>query len=187
MNIITKELSALYENSELPPIQVQYKDFANWQNESLKKDTIKKQESYWLNLYNDGGPVLNFPTDFPRPKEYSVEGDTVHFEIKDDLLEKLRALAEDQQVTMYMLIMACYTTLLSKYTNQEDIVIGSPIAGRVHDDLKSVVGMFVNTLALRNWYVNKNLDRIHKFIRGWRLIIKSCMYSFIVIPVYIHF
>ncbi|WP_262421932.1 condensation domain-containing protein [Bacillus aquiflavi] len=112
---------------------------------------MKRQEAYWLNLFKDEVPMLNMPTDYKRPPIQSTEGDLVQFEIDSDLSANLKKMAKEHGVTLYMLLLAGYTALLSKYTGQEDIVVGSPIAGRPHDDLKDVIGMFVNTLAMRNY------------------------------------
>lgn len=91
------------------------------------------------------------PTDYKRPQKRHFEGDVFQFEIDGETSDKLKKLAKDNGATMYMLLLAGYTTLLSKYTGQEDIVVGSPIAGRHHSDLKHVIGMFINTLAMRNY------------------------------------
>ncbi|PEU19788.1 hypothetical protein CN526_29115, partial [Bacillus wiedmannii] len=146
MSILMKELTNLLEKKELAPLEIQYKDYSEWQKEFYKGDNIKKQEEYWLKVFEDEIPVLNMPTDFSRPQIQSSEGDRLSFEIDRELTNKLKILAKENGVTMYMLLLAAYTTLLSKYTGQEDIIVGSPIAGRQHDDLKNTIGMFVNTL-----------------------------------------
>ncbi|MBA4538818.1 amino acid adenylation domain-containing protein, partial [Bacillus aquiflavi] len=128
-----------------------YKDYSEWQKEYYKGEKIKKQEEYWLKVFEDEIPVLNMPTDYPRPQMQSNEGDRIGFEIDRELTEELKNFATENGVTMYMLLLAAYTALLSKYTGQEDIIVGSPIAGRSHEDLKNSIGMFVNTLAMRNF------------------------------------
>ncbi|NEY83022.1 amino acid adenylation domain-containing protein, partial [Bacillus sp. 3H-10] len=151
MGIFTRELAELYEGKELSPLNLQYKDYSAWQRELSTKEEMKRQEAYWLNLFKDEVPMLNMPTDYKRPPIQSTEGDLVQFEIDSDLSANLKKMAKEHGVTLYMLLLAGYTALLSKYTGQEDIVVGSPIAGRPHDDLKDVIGMFVNTLAMRNY------------------------------------
>ncbi|PFJ10577.1 condensation domain-containing protein, partial [Bacillus cereus] len=89
--------------------------------------------------------------DYKRPPTQSVEGARRSFEIDSELTKKLNRIAKENGVTMYMLLLAGYTTLLSRYTGQDDIVVGSPIAGRSHHDFENIVGMFVNTLAMRNY------------------------------------
>ncbi|MBA4538661.1 amino acid adenylation domain-containing protein [Bacillus aquiflavi] len=151
MNILMKELADLCAKKELPPLNIQYKDYSEWQKEYYKGEKIKKQEEYWLKVFEDEIPVLNMPTDYPRPQMQSNEGDRIGFEIDRELTEELKSFATENGVTMYMLLLAAYTALLSKYTGQEDIIVGSPIAGRSHEDLKNIIGMFVNTLAMRNF------------------------------------
>ncbi|WP_139487924.1 non-ribosomal peptide synthase/polyketide synthase [Brevibacillus dissolubilis] len=150
MGILTKELAELYAGQALAPLTLQYKDYSEWQRELYQTEEIKQQEQYWQNVFQDEIPVLNMPTDYARPQSRSFEGDLVSFELNSDVAAKLQQLAKEHGVTMYMLLLAGYTTLLSRYTGQEDIIVGSPIAGRPHDDLKDVIGMFINTLALRN-------------------------------------
>ncbi|WP_425279757.1 condensation domain-containing protein, partial [Bacillus velezensis] len=150
MGILTRELAELYEGKELPALKIQYKDYSAWQKQASARTEMKKQEDYWLNVFKEEVPVLNMPTDFRRPASQSTEGGLVCFEFDRDLSFKLNEMAKEHGVTLYMLLLAGYTTLLSKYTGQEDIIVGSPISGRPHEDLKHVMGIFLNTLAMRN-------------------------------------
>ncbi|MCK4258962.1 MAG: amino acid adenylation domain-containing protein [Halanaerobiales bacterium] len=147
---LVKEFIALYQGINLPKLKVQYKDFAVWQNELLKTDIIESQEKYWLGIFADEIPILNMSTDYPRPSIQSFRGENIEAEIDGELIVKLRELAIQTGSTLYMVLLTAYNVLLSKYTGQEDIVIGSPIAGRRHADLENIIGMFVNMLALRN-------------------------------------
>ena len=151
MSIITREFISLYEGKELLELPIQYKDFSVWQNELLKSDEIRKQEEYWTNTFAGELPVLNVPSDYPRPAIQSLEGDEILFRIDNELLNKLKPVISETGSTLYMLLLASYTTLLHKYTDQQDIIVGSPVAGRTHSDLENIVGMFVNTLAMRNY------------------------------------
>ncbi|MGX5439997.1 non-ribosomal peptide synthase/polyketide synthase [Bacillus thuringiensis] len=151
MGILTRELCKFYEGKELSPLDIQYKDYSVWQKELFTQEEMKKQEEYWMHVFKEEVPVLNMPTDYKRPLTQSVEGDRNSFEIDSELTKKLNRIVKENGVTMYMLLLAGYTTLLSRYTGQDDIVVGSPIAGRIHHDLKNIVGMFVNTLAMRNY------------------------------------
>ena len=151
MSIMTRELSTLYSGEKLPELRIQYKDFSQWQNRMLETDAIKKQKKYWLDLFAGEIPVLNMPTDYPRPSVQSFEGDHISFEIDSVFSDALAAMAFRYEVTMYMLLLAAFNVLLSKYSGQEDIIVGSPIAGRQHADLENIIGMFVNTLAMRNF------------------------------------
>ncbi|MCK4259967.1 MAG: amino acid adenylation domain-containing protein, partial [Halanaerobiales bacterium] len=108
-------------------------------------------EEYWLDTFSGEIPVLNMPTDYPRPLEVNYAGEEIDFAIDKDVSDKLKDLAKKNGATLYMTLLAAYNVLLCKYTNQEDIIVGSPIAGRPHADLEKIIGMFVNTLALRNY------------------------------------
>ncbi|UCH98493.1 MAG: amino acid adenylation domain-containing protein [Candidatus Aminicenantes bacterium] len=150
MEIFIREFMALYGGEELPPLRLQYKDYAQWQNREQESDSIKKQEAYWVKLFEGEIPVLTLPTDFPRPVVQSFAGDRLNFELGEEATRALRALALEEGVTLYMVLVALFNLFLSKIASQEDIVIGTPIAGRRHADLIDIIGMFVNTLALRN-------------------------------------
>ncbi len=151
VGILVKELASLYEGQELPELRIQYKDFSAWQNNLLTTERFKQQEAYWLQAFAGELPVLNMPIDYARPPVRSFEGAELNFALEKDLTEALNKLASKTGTTMYMVLLAAYNIALSKYTGQEDIIVGSPIAGRSHDDLENVVGMFVNTLAMRNY------------------------------------
>ncbi len=155
MSIVAKEFIRLYSGQQLKPLKIQYKDFAEWQNKLLGGEEIKKQEEYWTSVFDRTSfqeeiPVLNMPIDYPRPAVQSFEGANVSFNIDESLTEKLRQLTKQTGTTMYMLLLGAYNVLLSKYTGQEDIVVGTPIAGRGHADLQEIIGMFINTLVMRN-------------------------------------
>ena len=151
IGILLKEIASLYGGRNLPKLKVQYRDFSVWQEEKLKTEVIKKQEEYWLNVFSEEIPVLNMPTDYQRPAVQSFEGNTISFEAKGELVKGLKKTATDMGATMYMVLLGAYNVLLSKYADQEDVVVGTPIAGRPHADLQGIIGMFVNTLAMRNY------------------------------------
>ncbi|WP_139357857.1 condensation domain-containing protein, partial [Clostridium beijerinckii] len=150
MSIMIREFAELYNDKELEPLKLQYKDFSEWQNNFLKSKEMKKQEEYWLNVFSDEIPVLNMPTDYKRPAMQSFEGDSINFELNEEVTLKLRKLIKETGTTMHMVLMSAFNVLLAKYSGQEDIVVGTPVAGRPHADLQNIMGMFVNTLALRN-------------------------------------
>ena len=151
MNILIKEFVQLYEGKILPPLRIQYKDYAAWQTGAGRLSRMKKQEAYWLELFSGDIPVLHVPTDFKRPSKRDFTGATLHFIMDRQRSAGLKQLALESGSTLYMVLLAAYTLLLSKYSGQEDIIVGSPIAGRPHADLEPVIGMFVNTLAMRNY------------------------------------
>jgi len=149
--ILVKDFLALQEGEELLPLRVQYKDFSQWQNGEREDKNLKRKEEYWLKEFEGEIPVLELPTDYLRPVEQSFEGNSINFEIKDEETRALKAMALSEGSTLFMVLTAMYTILLSKLSGQEDIVIGIPIAGRRHADLEKIIGMFVNTIALRNY------------------------------------
>ncbi|MGG3840811.1 amino acid adenylation domain-containing protein, partial [Paenibacillus thiaminolyticus] len=150
MELFLRELAQLYEGAELPPLRIQYKDYAAWQQGEMQRERMRKQEAYWLDVFGGEIPVLDLPTDYARPLVRSFTGNTFRFVIDEQRSEKLRQLALQTGTTLYMVLLAAYTTLLSKYSGQEDIIVGTPVAGRTHAELEPILGMFVNTLAIRN-------------------------------------
>jgi amino acid adenylation domain-containing protein len=150
INILTRELTALYENRALPGLRLQYRDYCLWQQQPAVKAAIGRQQAYWLGEFAAEIPVLNLPTDFPRPHRQSFSGESLAADIDSRLLAGLRKTASSLNVTLYMLLLgACYI-LLQKLSGQQDIVVGTPLAARRHADLEPIIGMFVNTLALRS-------------------------------------
>lgn len=151
MNILVREFASMYEGKKLQPLKVQYKNFSEWQNGLKQTAVMKKQEDYWLQVYKKPVPILNMPTDYSRPPIQSFEGDEVSFRICSKIVEELHKVSIDSGTTLFMILLAAYNILLYKYTGQEDIVVGTPIAGRKHKDFENVMGMFVNTLAIRSF------------------------------------
>ncbi|MBC2565720.1 non-ribosomal peptide synthetase, partial [Clostridium saccharobutylicum] len=151
MEILLKEIGYLYEGKKLDELKIQYKDFSEWQKKFFTTEAAKKQEAYWLKEFSGKIPVLNMPTDYQRPSEQSFEGDKIKFRLDKTVTDKLKEIAAKTDATLYMTIVAAYNVLLSKYTGQEDIIVGSPVAGRTHESFQNIVGMFVNTIALRNF------------------------------------
>ncbi|MGD2085114.1 MAG: amino acid adenylation domain-containing protein [Candidatus Aminicenantes bacterium] len=148
--IFLKDLIALYNGEELPGLKIQYKDFSQWQNKVMKKERMKEQEAYWLGEFAGEIPALNIASDFKRPPVKSVEGRTLYFDIPAGETRALKKIAQEEEVTLYMVLLALFNVLCYKLSGQEDIVVGTATAGRWHADLEQVMGMFANTLALRN-------------------------------------
>lgn len=152
--VIIKELLMLLEGEKPTELKIQFKEFAAWQNKLLSSDAIKSQEEYWLGRFpeHQGGtiPILNMPTDFQRPPHKTYAGDRVIITAQSSILDGLNRVGQATASTLHMIMLAIYTVLLSKYSGQEDIIVGSPIAGRSYRPLKNVFGMFVNMLVNRN-------------------------------------
>jgi amino acid adenylation domain-containing protein len=151
MDLFVRETMALYSGAKLPPLKLQYRDYSEWQTGDRQKKTIKEQEEYWLSQFADEVPVLDLPFDYPRPAVQSFEGTALFFEVSAESSRSINRLALDTGATSFMVLLAIYNILLSKLSGQEDIVVGTPIAARRHPDLERIIGMFVNTLAMRNY------------------------------------
>ncbi|MEM9921798.1 MAG: amino acid adenylation domain-containing protein, partial [Bacteroidota bacterium] len=148
--ILIHDFLSLYAGRDLPALNLQYKDYAEWQQSAEHQSRIEQEKTFWLNEFADEWNVPNLPTDRPRPATKSLDGAVVESRIGKETSRRLKVLAEEKGVTMYMLLLALYYTLLSRLTGEEDLVVGTPVSGRQHADLENTIGMFVNTLALRN-------------------------------------
>jgi amino acid adenylation domain-containing protein len=149
--ILTDEFMKLCAGETLEPLRLQYKDYSEWQGSENRKAVIKKQEEYWLKTFEEKIPILNLPTDYPRPLTQSFEGSHVEFRLEANQAIRLREMAEEFDATLYILFLSLFNVFLSKLSDQEDIIIGTPIAARRHIHLKKIIGMFVNTLPMRNY------------------------------------
>lgn len=154
MGVLFRELAAftesLFTDSEpaLAPLPVQYADYAIWQREWLQGDVLDEQLRYWRNQLANT-PVLDLPTDRPRPAVQTYRGAEESLQVPQTLLERLKTLSRDSDVTLFMTLLAAFKVLLHRYTHQGDIVVGSPVAGRTEPEVEELIGFFVNTLALR--------------------------------------
>ncbi|MDB9304092.1 amino acid adenylation domain-containing protein [Nodularia spumigena CS-591/12] len=155
MDIFRKELFTLYtafsngESSPLVPLSLQYADFAHWQRSYLQGETLNKQLNYWQQQLAEINPLLELPTDYPRPSVQSFRGRSEFIQINLDLTQKLKRLSQESGTTLFMTLLAVFALLLSRYSNQNDIVVGSAIANRNRREIEPLIGFFVNTLALR--------------------------------------
>ena len=145
MGIFIKEFSSLYNGEKLDELTHQYKDYSQW----MRTRDLSAQKEYWVKEFTDEIPVLDMPLDYTRPQEQSFNGAMTFSTTGKELREKLKKLASRTGTTEYMIFLSAAMVTLSKYSRQEDIVIGSPISGRTHKDTERMLGMFVNTLAMR--------------------------------------
>jgi amino acid adenylation domain-containing protein len=154
MGVLIREIATLYTaiNSEnlspLPSLTIQYADFAHWQREWLQGEVLETQLAYWRQQL-DGICVLNLPTDQPRPAVQTYRGATQFLQLPKHLSEALEALSQGEGVTLFMTLLAAFQILLHRYTQQEDIAVGSPIANRNRSEIEGLIGFFVNSLVLR--------------------------------------
>lgn len=155
--ILVQEFLALYSGRDLPGLNIQYKDFSQWLNSKKTQTALKRQETYWLNEFEGEIPVLNLPLDYQRPAEKAYDGENVPFKLEKKEVAALRKLALEKNTTLFAVLLSLYYVFLSKISRQNDIVVGIPIAGRRHIAKENIIGMFVNTLALRNKPEGENI------------------------------
>ncbi|MBK3493949.1 amino acid adenylation domain-containing protein [Viridibacillus sp. YIM B01967] len=161
MSIIIRELVQLYEGKSLEDLTIQYKDYCVWQSKFKETNEYKSQESYWLDLTKGEIPTLQLPLDFVRPEIKSFEGDIVKYNLASDLTTDIRKLALNCNSTVHMVLMTAYYVLLHKYTGQEDIIVGTVSGTRRHEEMKDNIGLFINTLPMRNYpYKEKSFDQL---------------------------
>ena len=149
LGILVHELSQLYSGDSLPELPIQYPDYAAWQRRWLAGERLQTQSAYWRKALADAPALLSLPTDRPRPARQSLTGAFVLVRINAPLAEQLRQVSQQCGVTLYMTVLAAWAAVLSRLSGQHDIVIGTPTANRGHREIESLIGFFVNTLALR--------------------------------------
>lgn len=148
-NIFLNEIAEVYNNNVLPNLEIQYKDFAKWQRITQNEEYLEEQKSYWVNKLTNY-ETLNLPTDFSRPSEFDYKGRELIYELRPGLMDDLEVIAKKQATSLFSVTLSAFMILLAAYSNQKDIVVGTPIANRQIKGTKDLIGFFVNTLALRN-------------------------------------
>jgi iturin family lipopeptide synthetase A len=151
--IFVRELLALYIGANLNLLPIQYKDYSEWQRSPRQQQRLAHQEAYWLSQFQTGDeiPVLVLPYDYPRPVLQSFAGDVLVSRLSEEETQALRKIATQENMTLYMVLMAIFNVFLLKLSGQEDIVVGTPVAGRRHVELEPIIGVFINTLPIRNY------------------------------------
>ncbi|MGP4001154.1 amino acid adenylation domain-containing protein [Streptomyces sp. 8N706] len=173
MRVIWKELSALYDAyaadqpTRLPPLAIQYADYAVWQHSWLDSDRAAGQLHFWTDLLKGAPESLDLPTDHPRPKALSGQGHTIDFVIPAETAEAVRRVGQAHSATPFMTFLTAFHTLLARYTGVSDIVTGSPVSGRVRPETEDLIGFFVNTMALRStWTGDPKFSELLDRMRG---------------------
>ncbi|HST58816.1 MAG TPA: amino acid adenylation domain-containing protein [Longimicrobium sp.] len=155
MNVLVREISALYAayrdggESPLPDLPVQYADYAVWQRAQLSGDALDRQLAYWRERLAGAPELLELPIDHPRPAVQGHHGASVPVAFPAELLERLRTLGQREGATLYMVLLGAFQLLLAKYAGSDDVVVGSPIAGRTRGETEGLIGFFANTLVMR--------------------------------------
>ncbi|WP_306352343.1 non-ribosomal peptide synthetase [Flavobacterium sp. '19STA2R22 D10 B1'] len=179
MNILERDVMAYYEafisnkESKLPPLKIQYKDYALWQQKRLESETSNKGRGFWLEQLSGTLPVFSLPSNKIRPKVYTHSGHRFETCISDIATQTLKEYCKKNHGTLFVGLLAIWKILLHKYSGQEDIIIGSPVSGRDHVDLKDQIGFYVNTLALRT-----NIDSSKNFDLFFEAVKESTLQSF---------
>ncbi len=158
IEIMANELYTLYrticegQSSNLPPLPIHYKDYTAWVGAGAGDEAPLAHEEYWLKQLAKPVPVLNLPADFPRPRIKTYLGASYKGQIEENLSRGINGLAKEHGATLFMVLLASLKALFYKYTGQEDLILGTPIAGRKHEDLEMQIGLYLNTLALRTQF-----------------------------------
>jgi len=155
IGVLVRELTELYQNncagrpSTLDELPIQYGDFVEWQRQWLAGDVLETELSYWRQQLKDANTVIDLPTDYTRPPIQTFRGGRQSMQLAPDLTESLKTLSHRNDATLFMTLLAAFKVLLYKYTGQQDILVGTPIAGRNHTEIEGLIGLFLNTLTLR--------------------------------------
>ncbi|ACK67646.1 amino acid adenylation domain protein [Rippkaea orientalis PCC 8801] len=179
MGVFVQELTSCYsgygqgKETQLKPLSIQYADFAVWQREWLCGENLQKQLNYWKKKLTGLPPLIELPTDHPRPPIQSFQGSHISFNLTSEMSEKLKQMSQQTGVTLFMTLLTAFSILLSRYSRQEDIAIGSPIANRNRAEIEPLIGFFVNTLVMRvNLEDNPTVEELLKQVR------KTCLEAY---------
>jgi hypothetical protein len=155
LGVLLRDTMGFYEafttgrDPTLPGLPIQYADYAAWQRQWLRGEVLEKQLDYWKRRLAGATPALDLPTDHPRPAAQTYRGALLSFELAPGLAEAVRALARETGCTPYMVLLAAFQAVLHRYSGQDDLCVGTPIAGRGRAETEGLIGFFVNTLVLR--------------------------------------
>ncbi len=155
MNLLFQEMGELYgsivasKQPQLPRLNLQYSDYSRWQRAFVAGDFLAGEIDYWKNKLQGAETILQLPTDHPRPVTHSGRGKSVHFNLSEETNNRLKALTKSENATLFMALLSVFQVLMGRYTNQDNVLIGTPTAGRNDVELENLIGFFVNTLILR--------------------------------------
>ena len=179
MSIFFREIAAVYQHLvdreplELPELTIQYPDFAQWQRKSMAGEILELELEYWSGKLGGSPRLLELPTDKPRPAIQTHRGASEGFFIDQNLTDALKTLSQREGASLYMILLAAFQILLWRYTSAEDILVGTPIAGRNELELENVIGLFVNTIIMRG-----DLSGNPSFLGFFRRVITTCFEAF---------
>jgi len=156
LEVMLKELKYYYnlflnkKGEPLPLLRIQYKDYSSWQNEILSDKSLSSAKEYWSKKLCKPRPLLDLPSDYKRSDDFSIEGELIHYKLDENLVKKLIETSRKNNASLFMTLLSVIYILIHKYTGENDIIIGSPVAGREHYELENQIGFFINTIVLRN-------------------------------------
>jgi amino acid adenylation domain-containing protein len=172
MEVFIEELLQLYKAHknnfalDLKPLRIQYKDFAAWQNEQLSDESLNTHKEYWLEKFSGELPILNLQRNKNRPKIKTYNGDALTINIGTETVQNFKNVLHEENLTLFMGLVSMVNVLIYKYTNQEDIILGTTITGRNHADLEGQIGCFINVLPLRSQFSqNDSLTDIFRIVK----------------------
>jgi len=177
LRILIKEVLRVYESKledltyKSPELRLQYADYSVWQSEWLKSEHYKDELAYWKKQLEDTSQLINLPTDKPRPATQSFEGNTVHFEIPDELQKAVIELNRKNNTTMFMTMLAAFSLLLRQASGQDVVIIGTPVMNRSRKELEDQIGFFVNSLPIKS--VSRRETSFSQFLRETREVVLS--------------
>lgn len=182
MNILFDELLSVYNSLkdnkiiDLEPIKLQYKDYTLWILNKVKNGALKKAEEYWLNRFNGQIPVIDLPTHNIRPIVQTHNGNFIKRIYSHDLINRLSVIYSSNGATLFMALMSIIKILLFKYSGQNDLIIGTPVAGRNHSDLNNQIGFYLNTLAIRST-INDNMTFLDFLLKEKNVLLEAYEYQ----------
>ncbi|HEX5709536.1 MAG TPA: condensation domain-containing protein, partial [Pyrinomonadaceae bacterium] len=161
LGVFMRELAAHYASlnarrpAPLPPLAIQYADYAYWQRETLRGATLEAELDFWKKQLDGVPPLLELPTDCPRPAVQTYNGAKMDFALPEELSEDVRRLTRRQGCTLFITLLAGFAALLHRYTEQDDVVVGFPVANRTSTETENLIGLFANTLLMRARFENQ--------------------------------
>lgn len=174
LEILLNDFCDFYNGKNLDNPKYDYKDYSIWENEQINAGKLKEDENYWLSKWKDKEiPLLNMPSTYPRPTVLSYKGHNNYYKFSPELTANIFKICKKYNITPFMLLLSAYYTILYKYSHQENIIVGSPVLGRDQEDLKNIVGMFVNTLPLA-----AHIDGSMSFIELCNTVKNNCIDAF---------
>lgn len=170
--ILVSEFLSCYNDEPLPELKLQYKDYTEWEQSEAYQKKAAASRNFWLEQFAEDTTLLDLPYDIERPAVKPTEGSSYTFDLDAETTKRLQEIADKEGATMFMMVLAIFNIFLAKLSGQEDVVLGTPTAGRLHADLDHIIGMFVNTVPLRN-YPKSNM-RFSEFLSAVKTNTLSC-------------